>query len=253
MWDTLPLLVIFFNVAIASGRYGVDLSVETTAETWSCLRTEHNITYALIRVYRSNGLIDSNCPDSLFSAYNAGIKDLHAYIFPCVSSSAYSVANGIVCDSPSDQVIKSVEYLENSGIKVYRKNENQDDISSGPVVRRIWLDIEDEDPAKYYDTDIAINQGIIEEMAYTADKEGILLGIYTTKTYWTNIMGGIEDYSSLPLWYPRYDGENSMDFFSAFGGWEKVLIKQTAGDIGYCGISQVDPDYMELYEPSVGM
>jgi hypothetical protein len=48
-----------------------------------------------------------------------------------------------------------------------------------------------------------------------------------------------------PLWYPRYDGVNSMDFFSPFAGWDSVMIKQTGGDVGYCSISQVDSDYME--------
>ncbi len=48
-----------------------------------------------------------------------------------------------------------------------------------------------------------------------------------------------------PLWYPRYDGIDSMDFFVPFAGWESVLIKQTGGDTYLCGISQVDSDYME--------
>jgi hypothetical protein len=36
-----------------------------------------------------------------------------------------------------------------------------------------------------------------------------------------------------------------MDFFSPFGGWTSVAIKQTAGDSGMCGISQVDTDFAE--------
>lgn len=49
----------------------------------------------------------------------------------------------------------------------------------------------------------------------------------------------------VPSRYPRYDGVDSMDFFSPFGGWTSVAIKQTAGDSGMCGISQVDTDYAE--------
>ena len=36
-----------------------------------------------------------------------------------------------------------------------------------------------------------------------------------------------------------------MDFFQPFSGWEKANVKQTGGDVGYCGISQVDSDYSE--------
>ena len=58
-------------------------------------------------------------------------------------------------------------------------------------------------------------------------------------------MGNIEGYGKYPLWYPRYDGVNSMDFFVPFADFTEVLIKQTGGDVGYCGITQVDSDYME--------
>jgi hypothetical protein len=35
------------------------------------------------------------------------------------------------------------------------------------------------------------------------------------------------------------------DTLGSFGGWTEVLIKQTNGSTGTCGISQVDTDYME--------
>ena len=90
-----------------------------------------------------------------------------------------------------------------------------------------------------------MNQQLLADMVHSIQDSGALVGIYTTKTYWTNIMDDVEGYSQFPLWYPRYDADNSMDFFESFGGWTDVLIKQTGGDVGYCGISQVDSDYME--------
>ena len=58
-------------------------------------------------------------------------------------------------------------------------------------------------------------------------------------------MGGTNEYSIYPLWYPRYDGVSSMDFFSPFAGWDKATIKQLQGDVdSSCSIS-VDVDYME--------
>ncbi len=54
------------------------------------------------------------------------------------------------------------------------------------------------------------------------------------------------DFNMYPLWYPRYDNTNSMDFFQPFAGWNDVQIKQTGGDVAYCGLTQVDSDYMDL-------
>jgi hypothetical protein len=39
-----------------------------------------------------------------------------------------------------------------------------------------------------------------------------------------------------------------MEFFAPFGGWGGVQVKQPAGDVGLCGVSQVDMDYMEEEE-----
>ena len=57
-------------------------------------------------------------------------------------------------------------------------------------------------------------------------------------------MGGISDYSQYPIWYPRYDGVDSMDFFQPFSGWENVSVKQTGGDTFLCNIAQVDSDFI---------
>jgi hypothetical protein len=201
----------------------------------------------------------------------------HAYIFPCIASSAYSTEHAVACSSPASQMKQTIDFLESSGVRVRRSRggeEGGDGVA--PSVRRIWLDIEDEDPSIYYDTDVTVNQAAIDELIATAEAEGVYVGIYTTKTYWTKIMGGVEGYSQYPLWYPRYDGENSMDFFETFAGWESVYIKQTAGDAGMrlwmcfdffcvhiylivafavlsipialCDISQVDTDYMEIVQ-----
>lgn len=154
----------------------------------------------------------------------------HAYVFPCITTSAYSLENAITCSSPADQMRDSVNFLESSGVAVRRNGQSVR--SESPTVQRIWLDVEDEDPSRYYDIDVSVNQAAIADMVAAAAAENVSVGIYTTKTYWTKIMGGIEGYSEYPLWYPRYDGTNSMDFFEPFAGWEKVYIKQTAGDAG---------------------
>lgn len=244
-WVSLALVSITVTTTAIAARYGVDTSVLTTTDTWKCLMTDHNITYAKIRVYRSIGDVDTNCPSTLSSAYEAGIKDLDVYIFPCVSSSKYSTSNGITCESPADQVRRSIQHLEDNGIQVYRKGDSRKYDDSLPTVYRFWFDIEDEDPPKYFDANPTVNQELLAELTAAGEEEKIQLGIYTTKTYWNNIMGNIEGYAIYPLWYPRYDGVNSMDFFAPFADFTEVEIKQTGGDVGYCGVTQVDSDYME--------
>ncbi len=77
---------------------------------------------------------------------------------------------------------------------------------------------------------------------------GIEVGIYTTKSYWANIMNNVIGYGNCKLWYPRYDGVANMDFaatYLPFADFTQVYIKQTGGDVELCGLSQVDSDYME--------
>jgi len=230
----------------SASRFGVDLSVPTDESQWNCLLTTANTSFGIVRVYRSSGKLDDNAVTTIKSAHAAGLRDIHGYIFPCISESPYSVEHSIACESPSDQMKRTIDNLESNGVAVLRKNRVDVSTGDGPVVRRLWFDIEDEDPHKYYSSDLAVNQAAISEMARAAEDEGVYIGIYTTKTYWGNIMNNTEGYAQYPLWYPRYDGVNSMDFFQPFGGWTDVQIKQTAGDAALCLISQVDTDYMEL-------
>ena len=233
---------------VAQARLGVDLSVLTDESTCKCL-IDQNVEYAKVRVYRSVGLIDTNSAASLKNAHNAGMKELDAYIFPCIATSPYNVANNITCKTPTEQLMESVNFLSDNGVTFRRRKDTV-------FLNRMWLDIEDENPSKYYDVDPAVNQAYMTEITEAAKKIHIPMGIYTTKTYWAQIMDNTEVYSTkdrlgrynYPLWYPRYDAVDSMDFFEAFGGWEDVLIKQTGGDVGYCGITQVDSDYMEDIE-----
>ena len=108
---------------------------------------------------------------------------------------------------------------------------------------RLWVDVEDESPSKYYDADPAVNVAFMSALVGRMTELGISVGVYTTKTYWTNIMDNALGYGQYPLWYPRYDAENSMDFFEPFADFSRCTVKQTGGNVGYCGLTQVDSDY----------
>lgn len=229
---------------VVSGKAGVDLSVATTPEDWSCLVKDHDIEYAVIRTYRSSGQLDTNGPNNIINAVGAGISDVGGYIFPCMQGSSYNVANNITCASAEDQVADTVRYLLENEVGMSRDVLDKNISPKKAYINRMWLDIEDEQPPKYFDADPAVNQAFLKDMVAELNRRHIPVGIYTTLTYWQNIMDNVLGYDEYPLWYPRYDGEDSMDFFSPFAGWEEALIKQTGGDVGYCGITQVDSDYM---------
>lgn len=245
------LLSVLVTLVPIYAYYGVDLSVLTQSADWECLVNERNVTYAIVRAYRNTGLVDSNSTNSLHYAAQAGVKDLGIYMFPCVTTSSYAVSKNIVCPSPEEQVLETVKYLRENHVFIKRNFPNSVDPTKIPknavVVNRVWIDIEDESPAKYYDVDPVKNQDFIGKIVAALEKLYIPVGIYTTKTYWQNIMGNIEGYGAkYPLWYPRYDAVDTLDFFTPFVDFTEVKIKQTGGDVGYCGLSQVDSDYREV-------
>jgi hypothetical protein len=180
----LLLFQLLFYVSFASaGNRGVDISVSTTADQWNCLKTIENVSFAIIRTYRSVGLLDTNATASLHYAYNTGIRNLGAYIFPCIPTSAYSISHNITCDSPEAQMVSTIEYLENNGIHILRSKEKKIKSLSviGPVVNRIWLDVEDESPSKYYDENPEYNTKFLKSMEATAASLDVFLGVYTKK------------------------------------------------------------------------
>jgi hypothetical protein len=136
-----------------------------------------------------------------------------------------------------------VDYLSSFGIGFDGSTESQPS-PEGATLGLLWVDVEDEDPPLYYSADPAANTDFLSALVAAMAARGISPGVYTTKTYWAAITDDAAGFSGFPLWYPRYDGEESMDFFQPFAGWTVCAIKQTGGDVGYCGVSQVDSDYL---------
>lgn len=162
-------------------------------------------------------------------------------------TSPYSIANNIVCASPREQIDQTIGLLATNNI--YFKGSNtfkrRNPINEVVELTTMWLDVEDESPSTYYDPNPTANQAFLGQIKDALLSYNISVGVYTTKTYWNAIMDNAQGYGQFPLWYPRYDGENSLAFFEPFADFSEVTIKQTGGDVGYCGISQVDSDYAD--------
>ena len=172
----------------------------TDAQTWTCLKKAIDLVdspaFAIVRVFRNIGEVDTNAALTLKSATTIGLRDLGAYIFPCISSAPFSVANNSTCGSAEDQVLTSLQYLENNKIFVKGYNDGKGTRGEDTILNRIWLDIEDEQPSKYFSEDISENTDFLEQMVSKLEELGVTVGIYTTKTYWENIMGNVEGYGS---------------------------------------------------------
>jgi hypothetical protein len=186
---------------------------------------------------------------------------LSGYLFPCLPSSPFALSReDVECPSPRRQLEDTLAFLAAHQVQVARtgsseekkkKKKEEEEKEAQPTLRRLYLDIEDESTAFYFDPDPAVNQQFVAELVAAAAELGVPLGFYTTSSYWDRIMGGTEEYSEprFPLWYPRWDGAADMDFFVPFGGWGGVQTKQTGGDVGLCGVQQVDLDFM-LHAPA---
>lgn len=246
---TIPFLLSW--AAIVSGLVGVDLSAHYTTTKWgSLISTTPDISFGIVHLTFYNATINPNAVPTLTSAWASGVRELSAYIYPCIPTSNYARSNNIFCGSASDQINSVVSHLTANDITFdnHSKTSTFQD-SSNIVLRRIFVNMEDDAPNLFFDGVHSVNVDFLTDMVNTAAGHGVQLGIYTTITDWFNIMtdtsenmtqiyragedGVVEieenPFRSLPLWLPRYDSIASLAFFEPFAHWDHVLIKQLSG------------------------
>ena len=274
------LLLVFIKKSSASGSsgssdssvysgVGFDLSSPVSSSQVSCLLTEQKAGYLIIRSFRNVNLVDTNAATTIryasltLDSYSSfDMKQVNIYMFPCVSNAPYSISNNITCSSPKQQVRDTLTYLQQHNIVLdslnlenlnlksksfsEKENLNQDQDQDNIVIGgKVWIDIEDEVPSKYYSPNVQDNQDMLKEMVDFLRSLNLEVGLYSTSTYWKNIMDDIVGYGQYDLWYPRYDSTNDFTFFESFADFDSVTIKQTMGNVGVCGISQVDSDWAQ--------
>jgi len=211
-------------VAIASEttatyNYGVDVSVLVTTAQWTCMRTSNPpVTHAVIRASRSTGSSDPNAVQNLKNAIAAGFNpsNLGVYIFPRPLNSAGVVQNG------ATQFNNMMANLLNNG--------------GGSLFTSVFLDIEGGD--LYWSSSTSKNIVYIQQMMAAAQKFSpkYLLGLYTSKSQWSPIVGNWAGGADWPLWYASYNGKTDFSDFSAFAGWTAPSLHQYAGDKSVCRV-----------------
>ncbi len=218
----LSLIILLAFIVAAFATKGVDVSQLTSSSSWSCAKS-NGYSFAIVRVYKSTGAADSNGPANINNAWNAGFAHVDGYIFPCYS-----------CGNAAKQVDDTISYLANHAIIAKGENEIIDasyNTTTGVKYGMLWFDIEG---SSYWSTTKSNNVNFLQAMVNEAKAKGVSVGIYSSASQWSAIMGSNSQFSSLPLWYAHYDNNPSYSDFSSFGGWTKPAMKQYYGDASFC-------------------
>jgi GH25 family lysozyme M1 (1,4-beta-N-acetylmuramidase) len=216
------LLIILFlsvflscNITSVEAVRGLDLSVyqgEVSISAWRCLR-QSGYEFAIVQAYQSKGVVNPYVVTDIARAREAGFKYIDIYIFPDFHKGIGSAAS---------QVKEAVDFVR----------------GHGQNFGMLWIDIEGPE----YWGKCADNIAFLRAMVAGAEKMGVKLGIYTSKTQWDPIGCGSTEFSRFPLWYPHYDNNPSFSDFRPFGGWTKPSIKQYTGTTSICG-TQIDQNF----------
>ena len=197
-------LFLSLSIAIVSGLLGIDASAGPfSPDSFACLKKQ-NLTYAIFRAYRSTGIVDPAVVANIKNAHAGGINDVDVYIFPCFK-----------CGKPKMQIINTVNALK------------------GQNYNRIWIDVERREWGSKAD-----NRKFLTEIFEEAPKHGKPVGIYTSESEWSVIVGN--DWtagSKFPLWWPRWNNNPTLDDFKPFAGWTKIVMKQYIDNKTTCKIN----------------
>ncbi|KAI1717717.1 glycosyl hydrolases family 25 domain-containing protein [Ditylenchus destructor] len=187
----------------------IDVSAPVSVKAFRCLK-EMSYSCVIVRMWRSIGKFDQNAVQTVKNARSAGIDNVDGYIFPRFKQLA---------DSARHQVQKLLEELSENGVSY----------------DRLWVDVEDAD---HWSTDPEKNVRFLEEMVNELRDKEQDIGFYASKSQWEPITGGSTQFSSYPLWYPRYKNPPNPNFsdFEAFGGWSSPVMKQYAQNVVECGV-----------------
>ena len=198
---------------------GVDVSTLVSQQDWECMHSSYDINFMVVRAWHSNGVFDTNSPQTLKNAQRGGIKYTDVYLFPCTSKSA---------SSQVDSMMNSLK-------------------AANATYGMVWLDIESNSSPNCGWTAKTATQNcdFIMDLAQSVEINGKKVGIYSNNYEWTTypMRGdryGCTQASKYPLWYAHYDKSASFNDWNEekFGGWTSPTIKQYTDDVKYCVISK---------------
>uniref|UniRef100_A0A914DF55 Lysozyme n=1 Tax=Acrobeloides nanus TaxID=290746 RepID=A0A914DF55_9BILA len=209
---SITVLTFFHQV---NTKLGFDSADAYTINTFRCMRGQ-GYDFFIARVYHSYGAPDPVGVQNIKNVKLAGWSLIDAYIFPCLKDT---------CPSGKQQVIDALNFTQQANVSF----------------NTFWLDIE----RFAWPSNKTFNRQFISDMVQQAQAMGAKVGIYTLSTYWNEIVGlDFTTFSSLPLWWPQYDGVQNITDFKPFSGWNLPAIHQFSGGVQEDGCSiTIDQDW----------
>ncbi|KAI5460878.1 glycoside hydrolase superfamily [Mariannaea sp. PMI_226] len=188
--------------------HGVDSSTLVSEATYSKALSE-GFTKAVIRGYQeacgSGGRVDPNFVPSYNNARAAGYTDIDTYWFPCTGS-------GNPCKSYATQISELSQTFKANSMKI----------------GRIWVDLEKDSVCNGWNYGSAGNLAQAQSLVSALRSSGFVFGIYSSPGEWGNIFGSqsVVLANDVPLWFATFDGVETLNMKSPFGGWTKAYGKQ---------------------------
>jgi GH25 family lysozyme M1 (1,4-beta-N-acetylmuramidase) len=194
---------------------GIDIANPTSASTFTCLKNNGN-TFAIIRAFRSSGVLDANAVSNLNNARSAGLAT-DIYMFPCRGKDATSQVNSMLSGVPSN------------------------------LFTTVWLDVETNPTSgcSWSGYSASSNCDFLMALINGVTSHGKSVGIYSSLSQWQGIFGSSSACTTAakaPLWYAHYDNVQAFSDFKAFAGWTSPKMKQYAGDVTLCS-SDIDKNW----------
>jgi len=189
------------------GSYGVDVSSEQSISTIQCFVSK-GYSYLIARLFTEKCSVDSNGAQTVLNAWAAGMSHVDIYMSPSYGCSM----------SAADQVDATINFMRNGTWR---------DVPFG----LLWFDIEVGGQGSPSQNAAWLRAGVAQAVARIGSSR---VGIYSSASQWSQVMGNISDMSSFRLWYAHHDSNPSFDDFSSFGGWTSPYTKQFAGDTTLC-------------------
>ncbi|CAG9314781.1 unnamed protein product [Blepharisma stoltei] len=197
------LIILALGIIAVQSMNMIDTAALGSYTQWRCI-AQSGVPAAIVRGYTSSGNVDPNVYQNIQNAFSASI-DVGVYMFPCFP-----------CGNPAQQAQDLVTALQ------------------GQTYNSVWIDVE----TYLWSSNVQTNQAFITTLANTLKSLGQTVGIYTSRTEWSTIVGlNWSGVSWAGLWYYNYDNQQNFNDFQPFGGWTSASIKQYHGlTKSNCGI-----------------
>lgn len=270
------LLVLLLSLfALSLARTGVDLSILVSTTSWKALfpSPAANKNFAIIHLGFYNNTINPDGLITIQNAWKAGIQDLSVFVYPCMPNSSYVKSNNAtVLGCPPDagqQIDKMINILAQHGIYFRNASWGMEPYAlpnTTVVLQTLYVNLEDTVPNLYFSSKHSENMAFLSTIVNHAASKSVDIGIYTSLLDWQNIFMNkspngqwayaaaassssitVNPFASKKLWTPRYDQLADMSFYSPFGNWSTVQVKQMTGgakDARRIGNSRVCTDYV---------